>query len=100
MDFEWDIRKEALNMRKHGVSFEEAKKIFFDPFHLSIPDVSHSENEDRWITIGQAFNKELIIVVIHTYRENDDEEMKIRLISARKATSKEKRQYQERRNKI
>jgi hypothetical protein len=91
MKFDWDSKKESSNKRKHNISFSDAKEIFLDPFHLSISDDYHSQEEERWITIGSTINNK-IIVVCHTYRFMENEEV-IRIISARAATSREKRQY-------
>ncbi|MFO7810573.1 MAG: BrnT family toxin [Candidatus Delongbacteria bacterium] len=95
MKFEWDINKETLNLKKHGVSFEQAAFVFADPYALSIFDKVHSGSEDRWVLLGKTSN-ELILVVVHTFRDDDGIEM-IRIISARKATSNEKSTYEKRR---
>jgi len=86
--FEWDESKAAKNFRKHGVSFEEAATAFGDPFSITIYDPLHSENEDRFILLGMS-GKNRLLVVVHTDRYE-----KIRIISARKAIQKEKRQYE------
>jgi uncharacterized protein len=91
MHFEWDSDKDGLNLKKHGISFEQAQLVFNDPLSISIPDTAHSNDEERWITIGQA-GSVYLLVIIHTYRDTRDEEV-IRLISARKATAKERKQY-------
>jgi uncharacterized protein len=87
--FEWDSRKALLNKRKHGVTFEQASTIFGDPLSITIPDSAHSIGEDRFITIGTSANNKLIVVV-HT----DHDEI-IRIISDRKATAGERRQYEQ-----
>jgi uncharacterized DUF497 family protein len=87
--FVWDERKNLENQRKHGISFEEATTIFADENARLIRDSDHSESEDRFILIG--FGAKLrIIVVVHAYRQDEKE---IRIISARKATPKERKQY-------
>ena len=91
-NFEWDPAKAKTNFQKHKISFERASEIFFDPFMLSILDEAHSENEDRWITIGKDRN-DITLVTIHTYRELDNDNFSIRIISARRATKKEDKQY-------
>jgi uncharacterized DUF497 family protein len=91
MRFEWDLKKDEGNRKKHGISFEMAQLVFGDPLALSVPDEVHSDKEERWITIGQA-GRHLLIVVVHTYRDTEEDEV-IRLISARKATPKERKQY-------
>lgn len=95
-EFDWDPVKARQNLQKHGISFERAARIFLDPFAISIFDEKHSESEDRWITIGSEAN-EVLLVVIHTFRNVDTENSLIRVISARKATKKEVQQYHERR---
>ena len=80
--FEWDEKKSRINKQKHGVSFEEAKTVFFDERALFVEDPDHSESEDRFILLG--FSAALrLLVVCHCYR---DQENVIRIISARKAT--------------
>jgi uncharacterized DUF497 family protein len=90
--FVWDEQKSATNLKKHGVSFEEAKTVFYDENAIIIHDPEHSDEEDRFILLGVSFVNR-ILVVCHCYREN---ESIVRLISARKATSREKEQYRER----
>ena len=86
--FEWDEKKADQNIRKHSVSFEEAATVFSDPFSITIYDPLHSKDEDRFVILGMSENNRLL-VVIHTERGD-----KIRIISARKATKKERRQYE------
>jgi len=89
LQFEWDSKKSQSNNKKHGITFEEASTIFRDPLSITIPDPAHSIGEDRFITIGTSVNEKLIVVV-HIDR-NDI----IRIISARKATRNERRQYEQ-----
>ena len=91
MKFEWDENKNQKNFFKHGVSFEDAALIFTDKNSLSIYDEDNSENEERWITMGAHPNRN-IYVVIHTYRKLNNNEY-VRIISARKATKNEIKQY-------
>lgn len=91
--FEWDASKAASNKRKHGISFDLAATVFRDPLMISIPDEEHSETEDRWITMGQAENSKLLLV-IHTYLEISNNMANVRMISARPATKHEQRQYE------
>ena len=63
--FEWDPHKAVANRRKHGIGFEQAATVFRDPLAVSIYDEDHSENEERWITLGQAENGSLLVLV-HT----------------------------------
>jgi len=91
MKFEWDETKNHKNILKHRISFEDAALIFTDKNSLSIYDEDNSEDEERWITMGVHPNN-IIYVVVHTYRKvNNDEN--IRIISARKATKNEMKQY-------
>jgi uncharacterized protein len=87
--FEWDERKAEKNLKKHGVSFEEASTVFGDPLALTIPDPLHSDEEDRFITLGESHQRRLIVVV---FTERGD---KIRIISARVATRRERKDYEE-----
>ena len=91
--FEWDARKAGSNKNKHGVSFEEAKSLFFDPFLITFPDEGHSDFEERYISIGYSIRGRVLLVV-HTEREIDNE-LVIRIISCRPATSSERRVYEE-----
>ena len=93
-NFEWDPTKATSNYRKHGITFERAATVFNDPKALTIFDEWHGGNEERWITLGldaQTF----FVVVHHTYREKDEQAAYVRIISARKATKKEIKQFQE-----
>ena len=89
--FEWDTRKAAINRAKHGVSFEEAATVFGDPEALDGPDLHHSERESRSLRLGRAATGRLLIVA-YTVRRRDDGE-NIRIISARRASSKEGAAY-------
>jgi uncharacterized protein len=86
--FEWNRKKALLNIRKHGITFEEASTVFGDSLSLSIPDSYHSIGEDRFITIGTSA-KGRLVVVVHTDRHDI-----IRIISARKAAKNERNQYE------
>jgi uncharacterized protein len=87
LEFEWDEQKAKTNQRKHGVSFEEAKSIFQDPFSITINDPLHSLNEERFVDIGIS-TKLRLLVVVYTQRGT-----KIRLISCRKASLQEEKIY-------
>lgn len=93
-DFEWDPKKARSNVRKHHISFERAATIFRDPNLLSIPDEEHSKSGERWITIGIDENG-VALVTSHTFRKIGMKVSTIRLISARKATKQEAKQYEE-----
>ena len=92
-NFEWDPTKAKQNLHKHGLSFERAAGIFLDSFAVSIYDEEHSSDEDRWITIGKDRSGS-ILVVIHTFHEEDADNYRVRIISARRASKKEIRQYE------
>jgi len=89
--FEWDQKKNLANIRKHGVSFEEAQSTFKDEHAIQFFDPDHSESEDRFILLGISSTLR-IVVVCHCFRE---EELVIRIISARKADQLEERNYWE-----
>lgn len=89
--FEWDENKNKINQSKHKISFEEALTVFDDEDALVIDDPEHSEEEDRFIILGLS-NKANLLVVCHCYRASDTV---IRIISARKATTRETKQYHE-----
>ncbi|SRR6266540_1036382 len=90
--FEWDPKKALANKRKHDVSFEEAETVFADDFALLIDDPEHANEEDRLLLLGLSARLR-ILVVSHCYRKADDV---IRIISARKATRKEREAYDQR----
>jgi len=91
-NFEWDTQKAAANFRKHGVTFQQAVRVFLDPEALSLYDRAHSAGEDRWITLGLDSHGRLL-VICHTWREGEAGAARCRIISARKATNTEARQY-------
>lgn len=94
MKFEWDRNKEQTNIKKHGITFEQASYVFADPFALNIYDSEHSDDEDRWVLLGKSLNRTLLIV-IHTFRDDNNIEL-VRIISARKASKKENQTYNKR----
>lgn len=89
--FEWDENKNRINKNKHGISFEEARTVFMDEEAILFDDPSHSENEERFLLIGMSYTTK-ILTVCHCYRERNGT---IRIISARKATKNEIKQYSE-----
>jgi len=91
--FEWDDKKNNLNLKKHGVSFEEAQTVFFDENALEFFDPDHSSEEDRFLLLGRSY-KLRIVLVCHCFRKS---ESVIRIISARKATKSERKIYTQRR---
>ena len=88
MQFEWDAEKAASNLKKHGVSFQEAATAFGDPLSATVEDPDHSEDEDRYVLLGQTYQGRLIVVV-HTDREET-----VRIISARLASARERKSYE------
>ena len=89
MTFEWDDNKEQINIKKHGMDFETASRVFDDENRIEIYNDLHSDYEDRYITIGMIDEITCIAMVVYTERGTDV----IRIISARKATPKERRKY-------
>ena len=87
--FEWDDKKAETNLRKHNISFEEASTVFGDDLSITIEDPLHSQDENRYILIGQSVHSRTLVVI---HLEKTDS---IRIISARRATKKEKRFYEE-----
>jgi uncharacterized DUF497 family protein len=96
IDIDWDPAKAAANARKHGVTFEEAMTVFRDPLALSLLDDNPSAGEERWITLGIGSTGNLLLVV-HTWGDIDPERTLVRIISARRPTRNEARQYREER---
>ena len=90
MQFEWDKSKDRDNQRKHGVSLEEARAAFLDDFGRLIPDPDHSAGEERFILLGMSAHHELLVVC-----HSEPERELIRIISARRASPNERRQYEE-----
>jgi uncharacterized DUF497 family protein len=89
LTFEWDVHKAGSNLAKHGVSFEEATTVFGDPVSITIPDPAHSQTEERFIILGRSHQGRLL-VVIHTERGDN-----VRIISARHASRRERKDYEE-----
>jgi hypothetical protein len=89
VNFEWDLDKAARNRRKHGVSFQEAATVFGDTLAMTYHDPDHSSMEQRFITIGMSSARRVLIVA-HTDRGEN-----VRIISARKATRRERKHYEE-----
>jgi len=88
MQFEWDPEKAALNLAKHGVSFEEAKTVWDDYFNIEFFDDGHSDEENRFLMIGES-NVQRLLIISSTERDN-----RVRIISARELTPKERREYE------
>ena len=92
--FDWDPEKALGNLAKHGISFEQAATVLKDPLAISIFDDEHSEVEDRWITLGVS-STGITLVVVHTVEQTGPDSSDVRLISARRATRAEMRDYRE-----
>lgn len=93
-DIVWDDTKAQSNLNKHGVSFAQAATVMLDPLALTVFDAAHSETEERWFTLGQAREGQLL-AISHTYQTVDANTAKIRLISAREATRRERQLYED-----
>ena len=90
IEFECDERKASINLKKHGISFDEAESVFYDENGLHMPDPDHSRDEDRFVLIGISQQVRMLLVC-HCYRKNDSI---VRIISARKATRQERNSYE------
>jgi uncharacterized DUF497 family protein len=90
LSFEWDAKKATANAEKHGVTFEEAATAFGDPLSITIDDPDHSEEEERFVLVGMT-HRARIVVVVHTDQGGDA----VRLISARLATRRERKDYEQ-----
>lgn len=93
-DFDWDASKARANLRKHKVAFRFATSVFRDPLAVTIFDEEHSDDEERWVTLGRAQNGQ-VLVVVHTSEEVSSTELHIRIISARRADPAEVRDYEQ-----
>ncbi|MCP4347846.1 MAG: BrnT family toxin [Desulfobacterales bacterium] len=93
-NFEWEPKKARQNWDNHGVAFDEAATVFKDSMAVSIFDPDHSETEERWITLGIS-EKGRLLIVIHTFIQEDKDTVTVRIISSRKATKKEIKTYGE-----
>lgn len=89
MEFEWDPEKATANLKKHKVSFSEAATVFGDPLSTTISDPNHSDEEDRWLTMGTSIEGRLLVV---SYTDRGE---RVRIISARLATRRERTAYEE-----
>jgi len=92
-DLEWDPVKAKQNLRKHGVSFEQAATVLLDSRAMNLYDDEHSGDEDRWVTLGRSAHG-TILVVVHTFNEQPDGNVSVRIISARRAVKREQQRYE------
>lgn len=93
LDIAWDPAKAASNLTKHGVAFVQAATVLMDPLALTVFDAAHSQDEERWFTLGLSSEGKLLAVA-HTYQATAPNSASVRLISAREATRNERRQYE------
>jgi uncharacterized DUF497 family protein len=93
-DFEWDTAKALSNARKHDVTFDETATVFLDALALTVHDDASSQDEERWFTLGFASSGRLLAVA-HTHQSAGPSRARVRIISARKATVRERRDYEE-----
>lgn len=93
LDIAWDPAKASANQAKHGLSFAQAATVLLDPLALTVFDVGHSQDEERWFTLGLS-NEGKLLAVAHTYQPTGPDSASVRLISARPATRNERRQYE------
>jgi uncharacterized protein len=93
LNLEWDPDKAKQNLRKHGITFGQAATVLLDPLALNLYDEEHSLGEDRWVTQGRSIQGN-ILVVVHTFDEQSDGNIAVRLISARRATKREEKRYE------
>ena len=91
--FEWDENKARINFEKHKISFEEASTIFADPLLITFMDEWHSDQEERFISIGLS-ERNRVLLAVHLEREEKNETIVIRVISCRKATQTERKRYE------
>jgi len=92
--FEWDPVKAKQNLKKHRIGFDRAAEVVLDPLAVSILDEEYSEDEERWVTVGKD-RQGRVLILVHTFLEISAEECRVRIISVRKATRREIRQYEE-----
>ena len=92
-EFEWDAAKALANASKHGVTFDQAATVFLDPLTITVFDAEHSQNEDRWFTMGTD-SSGVLLAVAHALQESSPGRIRVRLISARQATRHERQHYE------
>jgi uncharacterized DUF497 family protein len=93
-DFQWDAVKASTNAVKHGVTFERAASVFLDPLALTVFDEAHSQDEERWWSLGHDASGVLLLLVAHTFQSTGSASASVRLISARPATKRERLFYE------
>jgi len=93
-EFEWEDSKAESNLAKHGVDFMDAMSVLLDPLAMTRFDDEHSDDEERWVSVGRTGNNQLLLVV-HTFSATGPNTALVRLISARPATRREREQYEQ-----
>jgi uncharacterized DUF497 family protein len=93
-EFDWDDNKAAINLVKHGVDFREAMTVILDPLAMTVFDTEHSQDEERWISVGLSSEGALLLLV-HTFTATGPSTALVRIISDRAATRNERRQYEQ-----
>ena len=93
-EFDWDDNKAAINLVKHGVDFREAMTVILDPLATTVFDTEHSQDEERWISVGLSSEGALLLLV-HTFTATGPSTALVRIISARAATRNERQQYEQ-----
>ncbi len=93
-EFDWDDNKAAINLSKHGVDFRQAMTVLLDPLAMTVFDMEHSQDEDRWVSVGRSSAGALLLVV-HTFAGTGPRSALVRIISARAATRPERQQYEQ-----
>jgi uncharacterized DUF497 family protein len=93
-EFDWDDTKAAANLLKHGVEFSEAMTVLLDPLAMTFYDAEHSDEEERWVSVGRSVNGALLVAV-HTFVASGPSSALVRIISARPATKRERQQYEQ-----
>lgn len=93
-EFDWDDEKAAINLKKHQIDFNEAMTVLLDPLAMTGYDTEHSDDEDRWVTLGCSIQGTLLLV-IHTFTGTSPNSALVRIISARPATKRERMQYEQ-----
>jgi len=93
LEVTWDAAKAHSNIAKHGVTFAQAATVLLDPLAVTVFDAAHSEHEERWFTLGLS-SEGTLLAVAHTYQSIDISQARVRIISARQATRREREQYE------
>lgn len=93
-EFDWDDNKAAINLNKHGVDFRQAMTVMLDPLAMTFFDAEHSQDEDRWVSVGRS-SEGALLLVIHTFVGTGPSSALVRIISARAATRNERQQYEQ-----